>query len=302
VSDILSKKIDSCNASALLTPKKINSFHAQIVTENHKSAFAKLLKLFYTKGHTIKGISKKAIISKRAKLSEGVSVGANATICEGAVIGKNAIIYQGVYIGKGVKIGDHSLIYPNVVIMDDCQIGNNVVIHSCSVIGADGFGYVYEDGIHKKIPQVGNVIIEDDVEIGANTTIDRATLGSTIIGKGSKIDNLVQIGHNVKIGKNVIIVAQTGIGGSTIIGDGVVIAGQSGISDHAEIESGSVICARSGVTGKLPKNIYLGMPAKPFKKSARAYEILHKLPEFKDKLDKIENELINLKRSINFNG
>lgn len=298
VASDISKKLNTCKASAILTYKRFETEIPQIVTKNHKSAFAKILKLFYPQKHTIKGINDRAFISKSAIISEGVSVGANVTICEDAFIGRNTIIYPGVFIGKAVKIGESCIIYSNVVLMDNCSIGNNVIIHPCSVIGADGFGYIYEDGEHKKIPQVGNVIVEDNVEIGANTTIDRATLGNTIIGKGSKIDNLVQIGHNVRIGKNVIIVAQTGIGGSSVIGDDVVIAGQTGISDHAEIESGSVICARSGVTGKLQKNIYLGMPARPFKKSAKAYEIFHTLPELKETINRLEAEFINFKRSI----
>ncbi|HIJ59538.1 MAG TPA: UDP-3-O-(3-hydroxymyristoyl)glucosamine N-acyltransferase [Nitrospirae bacterium] len=285
--------------SAILTHKRLGDVFSkipQIVSKNHKSAFAELLNLFYKKSHCITGISKWASIANSANLSEGICISDYVVVSENAFIGKNVIIYPGVFIGKGVKIGDNCVIYSNVAIMDNCLIGNNVILHPCAVIGADGFGYVFDNGVHKKIPQVGNVIIEDDVEIGANTTIDRAALGSTIIGKGTKIDNLVQIGHNVKIGKNVIIVAQTGIGGSSIIGDGVVLAGQTGISDHAEIESGSVICARSGVTGKLSKNIYLGMPAKPFKKTIKAYEMLHTLPELKERIEQLEKSLHELKK------
>jgi UDP-3-O-[3-hydroxymyristoyl] glucosamine N-acyltransferase len=162
------------------------------------------------------------------------------------------------------------------------------------VIGADGFGYVFENGRHNKIPQVGGVIIEDDVEIGANVTIDRATTGNSVIGKGTKIDNLVQVAHNVQIGQHSILVAQVGIGGSTVIGNGVTLAGQVGISDHAEIAAGTIVGAQAGVTGRLKKGMYLGSPARPYRETLKSLDLFQRLPELHKKIIEIERKLGSL--------
>ncbi len=199
----------------------------------------------------------------KGKIGENVGIGTFSTIKEGAIIGDNVQIGSNVYIGKNVKIKDGAKIYSGVKILENTEIGNNVIIYSGVVIGSDGFGYIMRDNKYLKIPQIGRVIIEDEVEIGANTTIDRGTFGNTIIGKGTKIDNLVQIGHNVKIGKNCIIIAQTGIGGSAEIGDNVIIAGQVGIVDHIKIGTGAKITAKSAVTKSVPPYaVYSGIPAR----------------------------------------
>lgn len=269
------------NASAVLVHEKFEKITIpQIVVNNPQYAFAVLLKRFYCKSHPYNGISLQAIISDSASIGDNTTVYPSVYISDRTFIGKRTVIYPGVYIGEGCCIGDDCIIYPNVVLRDGVTVGDRVIIHPGAVLGADGFGFIFKDGSHYKIPQVGGVIIEDDVEIGANTTVDRATTGNTVIGKGTKIDNLVQIGHNVRVGQNVIIVAQVGVGGSTIIGDGVVLAGQAGIADHAEIEAGTTIGAQSGVaSGKLAKGIYVGTPAKPFRVALKAYDLLFKLPE-----------------------
>lgn len=283
------KKNFCCKASALIVNKPIDLSIPQIVVKNPKYAFATLLTLFYPKRHPFSGISKRAEIAEDVVLGEGVSVGAFAVICSGVKIGANSVLYPNVFVGSNVKIGKDCIIYNNVSIMENSIIGDRVIIHPGAVIGADGFGYVSEAGAHKKIPQVGNVQIGDDVEIGANTTIDRATIGTTKVGRGAKIDNLVQIGHNVTIGDNTIIIAQVGIGGSSAIGESVILAGQAGVSDHTTIEAGSVIGAQSGVTGRLSKNVYIGTPARPYRQVARAYEILHILPELKERIERLED-------------
>lgn len=283
-----SKKDLRCKASALIVNKQVDLSIPQIVVKNPKYAFATLLALFYPKRHPFSGISKRAEIAEDVVLGEGVSVGAFAVISSGVKIGANSVLYPNVFVGSNVTIGRDCIIYSNVSIMEDSIIGDRVVIHPGAVVGSDGFGFVTEDGAHKKIPQVGNVAIGDDVEIGANTTIDRATIGTTKVGRGTKIDNLVQIGHNVTIGENTIIVAQVGIGGSSVIGNSVILAGQAGVSDHATIEAGSIIGAKSGVTGRLSKDIYIGTPARPFRQVSRAYENLHILPELKDRIERLE--------------
>src|SRR5208283_3202054 len=186
-------------------------------------------------------------------------------------------------------------IFPNVTIRENTLIGDRVIIHAGAVIGSDGFGYVFEDGMHNKIPQVGNVSIEDDVEIGAGVTIDRATTGTTVIGKGTKIDNLVQVGHNVQVGKNVILVAQVAIGGSSIIGDGVMIGGQAGVSDHINVEAGAMIAAQSGVLGDVGRGIYGGSPAIPHREWLKASALFARLPELKKRIEELEKEVNRLR-------
>lgn len=282
------------DASAIITSRLLDIANAQIVVKNPKSAFADVLRLFNPIKHPFEGISKNAIISPSAVLGKGVGIDSLVHIEDNVSIDDGTVVYSGCCIGRDVRIGKDCIIYNNVVIRDNCKVGDRVIIHPGVVIGSDGFGFISDGGIHKKIPQVGNVVIADDVEIGANTTIDRATIGSTIIGAGTKIDNLVQIGHNVRVGKNVIIVAQVGIGGSTVIGDNVILAGQAGISDHTEIEPYTVIGAQSGVTGRITKNIYLGTPGKPYREYLKAYNIFHKLPDLKNQLDNLEDKLNKL--------
>jgi len=222
-------------------------------------------------------IQKPAVI--KGTIGKKVGIGPFSVIEEGAVLSDDVHIGAYVYIGKRVKVGKGTLIYPGVKIMENTEIGRDVIIYSGVIIASDGFGYINRSGKNIKIPQLGRVIIEDEVEIGANTTIDRGTFGDTIIGKGTKIDNLVQIGHNVKIGKDCIIIAQTGIGGSADIRDNVIIAGQVGIVDHIKIGKGAKITAKSAVTKSIPPySVYSGIPARDRKKVLKVIASLYRNP------------------------
>ncbi|WP_163341251.1 UDP-3-O-(3-hydroxymyristoyl)glucosamine N-acyltransferase, partial [Desulfopila sp. IMCC35008] len=245
------------------------------------------------------GIHNRAVIADSARLGKNVAIGACAIIEENVVIGDNAIIYGGAYIGHDTIIGDDVLIYPNVTIRDRCEIGDRVIIHSGTVIGADGFGFVTVDGKHRKIPQLGTVLIEEDVEIGSNVSIDRARFDKTIIKKGTIIDNLVQIAHNVIIGENSIIVAQVGISGSTEIGKNVILAGKVGVVGHIKIGDNVVVGAKGGVSKNITKpGQYWGVPAKPLKRDLKEKAALQKLPEAMKKLRKLEKEVTEVKKLL----
>lgn len=286
------RALKASKASAVILNKRIDDLEKpQVIVRNPQYCFAKLLTIFYPQSHPFEGISSYAFISKKASLGDNVSVSPFAIISDDVRVGSGCIIYPNVFIGEKASIGDNCIIYPNAVIHHRVIIGKGVIIHSGAVIGSDGFGYVNEGGVYHKIPQIGTVIIEDDVEIGANSTIDRATTGATVIGKGTKIDNLVQIGHNVTIGRNAILVSQTGIGGSSDIGDGVMLGGQVGVADHVSIESGTMIAAKAGVMGKVSRGIYSGAPAIAHKDWFKAIAIFNKLPELKKKVEELEEKI-----------
>ncbi len=286
-------KLKNSRASAVILKEKIGGLEkTQLIVDNPHLTFVKLLQLFYVRPYCPKGISEQAIISKDTNIGKNVTIYPYVFIDDQVEIGENTVIYPFTFIGRGSKIGANCIIYPHVTIRENVYIGNSVIIHSGAVIGADGFGYIFNEGRHEKIPQVGSVIIEDDVEIGACTTIDRATTGNTVVGKGTKIDNLVQIAHNVKIGRNCIIVAQVGIAGSSTIGDGCILAGQVGVADHAEIEAGTIVTAQSGVMpGKLQKGVFSGTPAMPHREFLKSYAIFGKLPEINKKVKEIEEKI-----------
>ncbi|MEK7823189.1 MAG: UDP-3-O-(3-hydroxymyristoyl)glucosamine N-acyltransferase, partial [Nitrospirota bacterium] len=259
--------------------------------DNPYLAFARTLEIFYKAPFNPLGISKESIIGENVSFGSDVSVYPNVYISNNVAIGNRVTIFPFVYIGENVSVGDDSVIYPNAAIREKVKIGKRVIIHSGAVIGSDGFGYVREKEKHYKIPQVGGVIIEDEVEIGANVTIDRATLGNTVIGSGTKIDNLVHIAHNVKTGKNCIILAQVGISGSVEIGDNVVLAGQVGIADHKRIADGVMVVGKSGVTNNLEPGVYSGTPAIPHKDWLRAQSIYAKLPDILRRLQELERKI-----------
>ncbi|RMG02485.1 MAG: UDP-3-O-(3-hydroxymyristoyl)glucosamine N-acyltransferase [Nitrospirae bacterium] len=294
----------SSDASAFIIPGDLKGrVHKPcIVSENPMLSFVKALEVFNPPTPDVRGVMEGAVIEEDVTLGEGVTIYPSAYISKGAKIGNRVTIFPGVFVGEDVEIGDDSVIYAGVVIRERVIIGNRVIIHPNAVIGADGFGYIPEGGHHHKIPQIGRVRIGDDVEIGANTTIDRATTGETVVGAGTKIDNLVQIAHNVKIGKNCIIVAQVGIAGSTKIGDNVTLAGQVGVSDHAEIESGTVVGAMSGVMGKLSRGVYLGAPARPHREFLRLQGLFGKLPELFKEIKNLRDELNRLKAKTEKGG
>jgi UDP-3-O-[3-hydroxymyristoyl] glucosamine N-acyltransferase len=212
-----------------------------------------------------------------------------------ASIGQGTVIYPGVYVGPRARIGKDCILYPNVVIYDDCVLGDRVTIHAGTVVGQDGFGYATHGGEHYKIPQIGNVIIEDDVEIGTNCAIDRATLGSTVIGKGTKLSDLIAVGHNTRIGPHGLLVAQVGIAGSVTIGHHATIAGQTGIAGHLRIGDNVTIGAQSGVAGDIPdQSTVIGAPAMPISHGRRVYAIFTQLPELLDRVKQLEQKLAEL--------
>jgi UDP-3-O-[3-hydroxymyristoyl] glucosamine N-acyltransferase len=270
-----------------------------IRVENSYEAFASLLNLVAQSKPKKSGIHPTAIIESTTKIGADVYIGAYVYIGENCIIGNNCRIYPQVCISDGTIIGDNCLIYPGVKIYHECKIGNGCTIHAGSVIGSDGFGFAPQsESEFMKIPQLGNVILEDNVEVGANAAIDRATMGSTIIRKGVKIDNLVQIGHNVEIGENTVMAGQTGIAGSTKVGKNCMFAGQVGIAGHLKIADGTIIAAQSGIPGNIkePDSIVQGYPAINQRQFLRASIIFKKLPELSSKIEALERELELLKQ------
>lgn len=245
------------------------------------------------------GVHPTAVVAKSARLGANVSIGAGTVVEEDASIGDNSVIHPQVYIGRAAVIGPDALLYPQVVVREKCQLGARVILHSGTVIGSDGFGYATQKGVHRKIPQVGIVVLEDDVELGANVTVDRARFGRTVIGKGTKIDNLVQIGHNVVVGQGCLLVSQAGIAGSTRLGNHVVMAGQSGLIGHLEIGDGAIITAQSGLTKDVPPGgIMSGSPASERRTHLKELAALSKLPEALQEIRRLQKELDDLKKKL----
>jgi UDP-3-O-[3-hydroxymyristoyl] glucosamine N-acyltransferase len=248
------------------------------------------------------GIEQPSFVSKTASIGKNVYIGAFTYVGDNVLIGDNVKIYPGCYIGDNVVINEDSKVFAGVKIYDGCSIGSRVIIHSGSVIGGDGFGFAPQnDGSYKKVPQIGNVIIEDDVEIGANTTIDRATMGSTHIHKGVKLDNLIQIAHNVEIGNNTVIAAQTGVSGSTKLGKNCIVGGQVGIVGHIQIADGTRINAQSGLSKSVndPNTALTGSPAYDYKSSLRSQAIFRNLPELQQRIYKLEEMVEQLTAMLN---
>ena len=263
-----------------------------IRVKNPYFAMASVVTKWFASRPAPRGLSPMAAIAGSAKLGRNVVIGPFTTIAEDVVIGDDVTIYQGVSIEAGSSIGDGTIIYPQVSIYERSRIGKRCIIHSGAIIGADGYGFATEKGRHHKIPQIGIVRIEDDVEIGAGTCVDRAALGETVIGEGTKIDNLVQIAHNVKIGKHCLLVSQSGIAGSTELGDYVVIAGQSGVSGHAKVGSQVQIAAKSAVLEDVPdRTKVMGIPAIPFREFARREVLLKRLPDLVRRIEELEKKV-----------
>ena len=273
-----------------------------IHVEDAYQSLAKLLTLVDQAKTRKTGIASPVAIDATATLGENIYIGSFACVGEQSQIGNNSQIFPHVFIGDRVKIGNNCILYPGVKIYDDCAIGNNCILQAGAIIGGDGFGFAPKgSGDYQKIPQIGNVIIEDDVEIGANTTVDRATMGSTIVRHGVKLDNMIQVAHNVEIGENTVIAALTGIAGSTKLGKNCMIGGQVGFAGHIHIADGIQIGAQSGIGNNLTDNTtpYLGTPTLPVKQFARAHVIFKKLPELALEVSKLRKELEELKKSKN---
>lgn len=293
--------IDHTNASCVIVPKNIKNPHSRplIKTDDPSIALSKIIEfVFPGRIPHPKGINKLATISNKAHLGKGAGIAPYVMIEDGASIGEDTVIYPFSYVGKNVKIGRDCVIYPNVTIREEVTIGNRVIIHPGSVIGSDGFGYdTKEDGSHFKIPQLGTVIIEDDVELGACVTVDRARFHKTVIGKGSKIDNLVQIAHNVIIGPNCLIAAQTGISGSSELGRNVVLAGQVGVADHLKIGDFVIAGAKTGISKSFPvKTTLFGYPARPVEKARELIASVGLLPKLFKRVHELEAKVKELEK------
>ncbi|CUH94541.1 UDP-3-O-acylglucosamine N-acyltransferase [Propionispora sp. 2/2-37] len=290
------EKAAASRAAAVIIPLDSTEFAKPAVrVENPRVAFVKLLKFFMPPPDVERGVHATAVLGKDVKLGDNVAIMANAVIGDHVAIGDNTVIYPNAYIGNHVVIGSDALIYSNVSVREDCRIGSRVILQNGAVIGSDGFGFVSVQGRHHKVPQVGNVIIEDDVEVGANTCIDRATISSTVVKRGTKIDNLVHLGHNVVIGEDCFVVALTGISGSTKVGNHVTFAGQVGSTGHITIGDNCVFAARTGIIGDVAAgSFYAGFPAKPHKEWLKSEAYINKLPDLVKRVRELEKRLAEL--------
>ena len=280
-------------ATAIIAGKEFSSANKIVIrVANPRVAYAKAVAIFFPEPKFAAGIHPSAAVAKSAQVDATAHIGPHCTVGERVKIGAHCVLLSNISIGDDSVIGDGTKIFPNVTIYDRMQIGKRVRIHAGTVIGADGFGYVFDSGIQRKIPQIGNVIIGDDVEIGANTCIDRGALSPTIIGKGTKIDNLVQVAHNLQIGEHCVIMGQVGMAGSTKIGNYVVIASQAGLGGHLKIGDAAIIGAKSGVmTDIAPGEKVLGMPAQPDKQAKRILIAMQRLPDLLKKVAAWEKKL-----------
>lgn len=269
-----------------------------IKVDDAYACFAKLLEFYDQMKRKQPAIEPNSYVSDNAKVGADPYIGRNAYISDGAVLGDNVVIYPNAYIGENVKIGDNTVVHPNASIYRDCEVGSNCVIHAGVVVGADGFGFAPdENGVFQKVPQIGNVIIEDNVEIGSNSTIDRATMGSTIIRKGVKIDNLCQIAHNVEVGENSAMAAQVGIAGSAKIGKHVLVGGQAGISGHLHIADGTKIVAQSGIPSTVKKpDTLMGSPGISIDDFKKSYFGFRKLPFILNKIQEFDKKFKDLNK------
>lgn len=290
-------------ASALLVPesakdKKLPFNGALLYAKNPEWAFILLMKYVDAQHQKYTpGIHPTAVISQSAKLGNNVSVGAYTVVEDGAQIGDNTVIFPQCYIGKDVVIGKNCYIYPQVVIREECVLKDYVILQAGAKIGSDGFGFSFHDGRHQKIPQIGNVVLGNDVEIQSNTCIDRAKISSTVIGDNTKIDNLVQVGHNVHVGMSSIMCAQVGVAGTTEIGNGVILAGQVGLAGHMTIGDRAQVGAQSGVMSSIPAGqTYFGYPAMPQREAFKLQAILRKLPEMHKEFRSLKKQLEETKK------
>ncbi len=304
------KNIGNIRAKTIIFPyslkDKIPALQIPIIwVKRPRIVMKKLLELFSKqKFSPLLGIHPSSVIDPLSKVGKNCSIGANVFIGPNCTIGDDSVIHANVYIGANVTTGKNCTFYPNVSVLDSSQIGNNVIVHSGTVIGSDGYSYVTEDEsnlekakkgdfnfnlgrqVQHKIPSIGNVVIEEDVEIGANTCVDRGTIGSTVIGAGTKIDNLVQVAHNCKIGKDCLIVGQVGFAGSVNLGDRVIAGGQVGFADNINVGNDVIFLAKAGVHGTIPSNsVYMGMPAVPYQDHFKNEKTMRRLPKKQEKLE-----------------
>jgi UDP-3-O-[3-hydroxymyristoyl] glucosamine N-acyltransferase len=291
--------LKTTKASAVIVPKPVETDAAILIAEDPYYAFMQIVVLLHGhRKHKKVGISKLASVAETAKIGANCNVYDFAVISDNAGIGKSCCIYPGAFIGPDVKMGDNCIVYPNAVIYDGCEIGNRVIIHANAVIGEDGYGFATHKGEHHKIPQIGRVVLEDDVEIGACCTIERATLGDTIIGKGTKVGDMVAIGHGARIGPHCLLVPQVGISGSATLGHHCVLAGQVGVVGHIKIGNMVTIGAQSGVANDIPDGAtVLGAPAIEANKAKRVYTSMQHLPQMRKSIRQLEKRLAELEKA-----
>jgi len=295
------KQLRTTKASAVIVGKEIPSSPAPLlIAEDPYYAFMQIMVLLHGhRKHKKVGISPRASISDSAKIGADCHIHDFVTVSDDTKVGDGCIIYPGAYIGQSVQVGNDCIIYPNVTIYDGCKIGNRVIINANSTIGEDGFGYASYKGVHHKIPQIGTVIIEDGVEIGACCGIERGTLGDTVIGEGSKLGDLVTVGHGTKIGAHCLLVAQVGISGSTTLGHHCIVGGQAGIVGHINIGNNVTIAAQAGVINNIPNGkMVLGAPAIEANQAKRAYSMIQHLPEMRQNIRKLEVQIERIASSI----
>lgn len=295
----LLKRIDACRAGAVVVPRTFDQeVPASLIrTDNPRLAFARIMAVFHPRKRSFSGISPMAAVGRRFACGQNVAIGPGAFIGEYVAIGDRVVIHPNAYIGDRVRIGDDTEVYPNVTVLEGCIIGSRVILHAGTVIGSDGFGFTPDGTRHHKIPQVGIVQIDDDVEIGAGNTIDRATFGCTWIQEGVKTDNQVHIAHNVTIGAHSILVAQVGIAGSATIGKHVTIAGQAGISGHLNVGDGAIIGPAAGVTRTVPPgHIVSGAPEMPHRTWLRVQQVIPRLPELKKQVAEFDKRLKSIEQ------
>ena len=288
-------------AAAAVTPQSVDRVGKPVIrVRDPRLALALLLERFYSRPRVVTGVDPRAIIAPGVHVGRDVNVAAGAYLAAGVELGDRVDLYPGVYLGEGVRVGDDSVLFSNVSVYAGTVVGKRVRLHSGVVIGADGFGYCrHPSGGHYKIPQVGHVEIEDDVEIGANSTVDRATMTVTRIGAGTKIDNLVQVAHNVHIGRHVCIVGQSGVAGSVHIGDGAVLGAGAGLVDHITVGPGARIAARAGVDEDVPAGATVaGTPSIPIRLFLRAYSLIPRLPEYHRKIKELEARCAGLEAQL----
>jgi len=297
------KYFPTTRASAIIVKTGFNKTRSDITyieTDFPEKAFFTIVRNYFSPQFPLNGIDPSAFVHSTAKIAPNAAIGKNVVVSAGCNIGENTKIFHNTTLAENVSIGSKCLIHSNVSIREDSKIGNNVIIHSGTVVGSDGFGYSTNDkDEYEKIPQIGNVIIEDDVELGSNVSIDRAAIGSTINKRGCKIDNLVQIAHNVVLGEHTVISSQTGVSGSTKVGDHCILAGQAGLVGHIELGNNVIITAQSGVSKSILKpGYYMGSPAREIKTAQKIGVHLHNLPEYAKKISELEEEINKLKEKL----
>lgn len=279
-------------ASAIIVDAPVQSAKVLIRVPNARIAFAKALAIFFPEPVPPPGIHPTAVIAPSAHINASAHIGPYCVVGENSRIGARSALHGGNHIGSNCVLGEEVALFPNVTVYARTEIGNRVRIHSGTVIGSDGFGYVQDGGMHRKVPQIGNVIIQDDVEIGSNVSVDRGALGPTVIGRGTKVDNLVQIAHNVVIGEHCLVIGQAGIAGSTKLGNYVILAGQAGVAGHLRIGHRAAVAAQSGVMNNIPDGEkWLGSPAQPDRQTKRQMIAIQHLPELLRRVTELERRL-----------